>query len=256
MKKRILASIGLISCSLLLALPSYAEESSLSEKGKIEFTGEYKTEIHDPEKPDEIVEPDDPITPVGGDLRLEHVLTLDFGYNKITKEEATYFTKAQTFRNDASLVRANYVQLSDYRTNNGGWTLTVKQEHQFRNQTDTNLELTGAQLSFDKAWISSTNANITDSEKPTVKYEAYDMVPGGDAYEVAKAEKGVGGGTWMISFGSSGETEGILNTLFEATDPKGTYMKNNAVSLTIPGETIIKPVKYQTVLTWTLSELP
>nr|WP_245249259.1 WxL domain-containing protein [Vagococcus allomyrinae] len=239
-----------------------AEAQGTTSKGTVTFhSSDSETPPIDPEKPGEVVEPAEPIIKTEGPLRLDLVPKFNFGAQAISKDDQTYFADAQLFK-DETPARANYVQVTDNRGTVAGWELTVKQETQFSNSTTKNKELKGAVLSLDKQWANST---MGQQLQPTIMKDAIEINQIGASYPIATAERGKGNGTWAIQFGSSGETEGSESTLkprlnadgSALTDPltnKPTF-KNEAISLFVPGKTIKDPVKYTTVLTWTIAEL-
>ncbi|MGX7418073.1 WxL domain-containing protein [Carnobacterium gallinarum] len=187
-----------------------------------------------------------PITPDGktpepgtaGPLSIDYASSVSFGQNKITNKDMTYFAEPQKL--DDGTLKPNYVQVTDTRGTNSGWSLTVKQEGQFTNATTTNKELTGAAISFTNG-VAVSEALTT---APTVKDVTLD--PTGAASPIMNAEVGSGALTWLDVFGTIEDTEvdGV------------TVKKNKAITLSIPGTTPKDAVKYATELTWTLGDVP
>jgi hypothetical protein len=239
---------------------SVKAETSQTGSGTITFEGEIPTPPKDPENPVETVDPGTSQT-VGNHLRIDFVPNLNFGRNAASSSDISLYPKAQLFHT-AQEARANYVQISDLRPEASGWTLQVKQEKQFADVKNSETILNGAQLSFDKSWASSI---LENSYAPTVAKETIKINPG-NAYTLATAEVGKGMGTWMISFGASKESSTQKdNTLIPLTEDgkavidsefKKEIFLNKAIELFVPGKTKKEAVTYQTVLTWTLSELP
>lgn len=198
----------------------------------------------DPTDPGKEVTPTDPDGEkpnpgTAGPLSIDYASSLSFGQNKITNKDVTYFAEPQKL--DDGTTRENFVQVTDTRGTNGGWTLTVKQEGQLKNATTTNKELVGAVLSFTSGRAVSAATTIT---APIVK----DVVlnPTGEASTVMSAAPGAGSLTWLDVFGT-----------LEDTEVNGeTVQKNKAITLSIPGTTPKDAVKYSTDLTWTLSDVP
>lgn len=241
----------------------FAESKALDGTGTIKFEGEYPQDITDPENPDEIVDPGE--TPqLKGNLRIDFVPKLDFYQNKISDKDETYYANAQNFFG-ATKPRGNYVQVTDLRAKPTGWTLQLRQEIQFTNNETEHKEIKGAMLSLDKSWVNSTKDL---SEAPQLSKEIINVDNIGASYNLAQANVGQGGGTWLISFGASEQNssnqkntleprldkdgQAVLDPIF---DKKPVYL-NQAISLSIPGKTVIDPVPYTTVLTWILAELP
>lgn len=255
-------SFVLVAFLAFVPLMRLTADAQTTGKGTVTFqSSDSETPPIDPEKPGEVVEPGGPIVKTEGPLRLDLVPSFKFGPQAISNKDQTYYADAQLFKSDTP-ARANYVQVTDNRGTIAGWELTVKQETQFSNSTAKNNELKGAVLSLDKQWANST---IGQQFQPTIMKDAIEINQIGASYPIATAERGKGNGTWAIQFGSSGETDGNDNTLTPIlnadgsalTDPltKKPMFKNQAISLFVPGKTLKDPVKYTTVLTWTIAEL-
>ncbi len=252
-------SLAILACLIGNARIAEAENGqTIQGKGTIEYEKhDWETKPLDPEKPENEVELSGEYGKTTGPLRLDVIPTLNFGQVAISSEDKTYHVNAQLFK-DETPARGNYVQVTDTRGTLAGWQLAVKQEKQFVSQDDEKAELKGAILSFDKQWANSTfDANYAPKiAKDTIKIDQM-----GTTYPVATAEVGKGSGTWTIEFGSSEATlKEVLNAdKTPVTDPisggKPMY-KNQAITLFVPGKTKKEPKKYQTVLTWTISELP
>lgn len=238
-----------------------AEPSRLPNETTIQYQPkDVPTPPIDPEHPETKVDPG-----VGGQteglLRLDFVPHLKFGSQEISDKTEVYKVLAQNFLDETS-IRPNYLQVTDLRGELSGWSVTVRQDTPFQDEKGATT-LKGAMLSFDKQWVYS---EMDQSQGPTVYKETIEMKEIGASYPLVKAEDGKGAGTWTINFGSTGELEGhedTIDPLLNAdgkpvTDPAfndkpmGT---NSAITLTVPGKTEKKSVKYRTVLTWTISEL-
>lgn len=258
----------ILACALLLTLfPTVVlgsePEKKLDGKGTIKYAkDDWPTPPIDPENPDEPVEFGEEIINTTGALRLDFVPKINLGTQAISNEDQTYYANAQLFKGETP-ARANYVQVTDNRGVVSGWQLSVRQETQFKNDTTKNKELSGAILSFDKQWANST---FSKEYSPTILKDTIKIDKIGTTYPIAVAEKGKGAGTWVVEFGSSGAVEGVENTLEATMNADGTPLtdpsvgskpmyKNRAISLFLPGKTLKDPVKYRTVLTWTIAEL-
>lgn len=219
--------------------------------------------VLDPEDHTKIVDPGEIIS-TKGPLRLDYVPSFDFGKTRVSRKTMAAKADAQLLH-QGSGPRANFIQVSDYRNTQAGWSLLVRQEHQFRDDTKANSSLKGATLSFDKAWSYSS---LGQAYAPSVSKETIVMNNIGDTYPLAEAEPGKGMGTWSISFGAS-ETNPLkqANTLSVKrgkdnkieTNPSFENQKiyeNDAIQLTIPASTAIQAGNYSTVLTWIIAELP
>ncbi|MDT1958937.1 WxL domain-containing protein [Carnobacterium divergens] len=201
----------------------------------------------DPENPDPTnpVDPIDPTDPEGpnpgtnGPLSIDYASSLSFGKNKITNKDEIYYANAQELK-DGSF-KPNYVQISDNRGTNAGWSLTVKQEGQFQNKETQNKVLTGTVLKLAESTAVSNAEGVT---APTTSDIILD--PSGATSPVMSAQTGNGAGTWVDRFGT-----------VEAMEIDGeTIQKNKAITLEVPGSTPKDAVKYSTKLTWTLTDTP
>ena len=242
-----------------------AENSAKELKGNadIEFQiSDVETPPVDPEHPEKVVDPGTEYTKTTGLLRFDFIPRLHFGAQEISPKDQNYQVNAQLFM-DETPARPNYIQITDNRGSIAGWEVSVRQETPFENKEAKNKTLKGAVLSFDKQWINSTRPLELG---PTIMKDAIKIDEIGSSYPIAKAENGKGAGTWLIPFGSTGEVEGQEKTLTPQMNADGKPVtdasfnnkpiyKNSGIQLFVPGAVQKDPVKYKTVLTWTLSEL-
>lgn len=253
--KKITLCLGtlLLSSSILGATLTSAEEINMTYKSNGAVTFEPNTDLVnpvDPTDPDEEVDPVDPTDPDGpnpgteGPLSIDYASSLDFGRNKITNKDEVYYANAQTFKGShEGEFRGNYVQVSDHRGSNAGWSLTVAQSNQFKNDAAKNYKvLDGAVIKFTNP---TPNSNMIESVKAPVANEIT-LDPNGAASPVMSASEGAGVGTWVNYYG---EAE-------EMTINGEAIQKNKAITLSIPGATPKEAVEYTTVLTWTLTDTP
>ncbi|WP_430602832.1 hypothetical protein IGJ02_000142 [Enterococcus sp. DIV0724b] len=220
--------------------------------------------ILDPENPNpnQVLEPEEAYGSTEGPLRIDFVPSINFSSNKIVTTDINYSADALLFKKILA-PRGTFIQVSDYREEQTGWSLQVRQETQFTNQQKQSLN--GAILSFDKSWINTPNGI---SQHPAVSKEVIRLNNIGETYTLAKADKGAGGGTWSVIFGRSKDNaENETPTLSPRVDQNGLPIKesskgnqpaymNDAINLSIPGGTKKEPGTYSTVLTWIISELP
>ncbi|MBM7690253.1 hypothetical protein BCR24_05215 [Enterococcus ureilyticus] len=263
MGRKLLICCLLFPLLLMTPVTSQAEESNYSGEGTIRFSGKQPLQVMDPEHPEKPADP-------GGSPHTDNLLRIDF-VPKITfsdatmsEQDQTYYGNAQLFNDDTG-ARGNFIQVSDFRNDSQGWTLQLKQETQFQNQSAKSKELKGAVLSFDKSWANSINDQTT---APTVSKEVIRLSNIGEVYNLAEAKPKKGEGTWAIAFGASvTNTNQQADTLRPKLDEKNNPIvdpafnnqpiyENQAISLFVPGKTEKEPGNYQTVLTWILSELP
>lgn len=229
-----------------------ADVASYESNGSVEFipntdpTLPTDPENPDPENPVEPIDPTDPTGPnpgTAGPLSLDYASSLDFGKNKITNIDKTYYANAQGFSGGiAGEHRGNYVQVTDNRGTNAGWSLMLKQEGQFSSTTAKKYkELTGAQISIADSVAESISIGVG---APSVNNLT--LNPSGASTVIMAAEEGDGAGTWVDRFGAAEEM----------TIDGEVVQKNKAVTLDIPGATPKEAVKYTTKLTWTLTDVP
>lgn len=253
--KSIIAVAGVCTISQI-SLSAFAEEKEYESNAVVEFVPDSgPTDPVDPENPDpnKPVFPWDPTTPgnrpnpgTDGPLSLDYASSIDFGKNKITNKDEVYYADAQYLWNesntekDESSARPNYVQVTDKRGTNAGWTLLVKQEEQLNNVKTLNKELTGAEIRFTEGQAVSATEGVT-----APKTQDMNLAPG-VASLVMSASQNAGAGTWVDRFGVIEEMNiNGVNTL-----------KNKAITLSVPGKTPKDAVQYRTKLVWILSDAP
>ncbi|WP_242278973.1 WxL domain-containing protein, partial [Bacillus cereus group sp. BfR-BA-01313] len=126
---------------------AFAEEvGSYNSKVNIEFAPS-----NEPNKPVDPENPGgDPTGPNGpvvddpnqegtqGPLSIDFASTLKFGNQKITSQDATYYAEPQKFEDGSD--RPNYVQVTDNRGTESGWTLQVKQNAQLTSENKHELD--------------------------------------------------------------------------------------------------------------------
>lgn len=262
MKSKIIKSMALVAVVLpITATVTFAEEEdylrNYESGGMIQFTPDSNpTDPTDPENPDpdKPVFPWDPTTPdhkpnpgTDGPLSIDFASSLDFGNNKITNKDMVYFAEPQFLWNedktdfDPASARPHYVQITDKRGTNAGWSLSLKQEDQFKNDSTLNKKLTGSKLSFKNGVAVSNMENVVAPET----FDMLDIVPG-ESVKVMSAAIDSGAGTWVDRFG-----------LLSMVEVEGKQVqKNTNISLSIPGKTPKDAVKYETKLLWTLTDVP
>lgn len=197
----------------------------------------------DPTNPDKPVDPTNPVTPTNGPLSIDYASSFNFGEQKISAKDETYYASFDTVKNTGGGVvnKPNWVQVTDKRGTNAGWKLQVQQGAQFSTtQNGTSKELKGAQIKIKNGTVATTTDNKATA--PTASTEV-PLIPGtssqaGAAQDVMTAQSNQGMGTWVDAFGSS--TTG-----------------DKSISLSIPGVSEkVKDAKYTTQLTWLLNDTP
>ncbi|MDT2601932.1 WxL domain-containing protein [Enterococcus hulanensis] len=250
--------IGILGLTMLFGLSSQAsaeEAKAYQSDGVIEFIPSTDPiDPVDPENPEpgNPVQPIDPTNPDGpepgtqGPLSIDYASSFDFGKNRISNKDQVYFARAQKYQGEQKDT-PNYVQITDNRGTNKGWTLTIEQEEQLKAVTPTeNDVLKGAEITLANPTVEST---ILYDQKPLAA-ESLSLVPG-ETEVVVTAEVGTGAGTWATYWGAVEEAE--------EQDEHGNTQKVNVtkdVKLSVPGETPKDAVNYKTQLTWTLTDVP
>lgn len=228
-----------------------AVEKAPETEGNVGFIpGDEAIDIVDPNKPGNSVIPIDSINPenierpiISGPLSLVYSSNLTFSKRKITTDDKLYYAEMQQVTESSNSLKqyktSNFVQVTDLRGSFSGWSLTVKQNDQFK--TLAGSELRGAELQFNNA---STNT-ASSSPAPTV-LETITMIPdnGGVESRILTASEGQGAGTHVIRFGSNDGT----------SDENSSMAKG--VQLAVPGSTQKQSKVYTTTLTWILSDVP
>lgn len=239
--KKNLATLGLTVCSLALiqATQVSAEEvASYQTNGTITFEADDSiTPPVDPVNPEKPVTPIDPSKPddkptegTGGPLSIDFASSFIFGGHKITTETMDYYAGLQTFQDSED--GPNYIQITDKRGTQAGWSLSVTQNEQFK--TNGGDILDGAVLSVSNG----TTASVTDQiYAPSTVISSHTFTPGSTNTLLAAREK-EGMGTWIYKFGDNA-AEG-----------------RTAVKLNVPGKSVKLAQEYSTTLTWSLSNTP
>lgn len=238
-----IALVGIIGLGTLIGSSSFAFAEQTAEyksKAKIQFTE--NEEITTPVDPTDLTEPveptdpnDEPILPgTAGPLSIDYASHFNFGTITKTANAAEYvaepITVKQTNLEDVTKEVAPYVQVTDNRGSNSGWTLSVDQEGQLK--TENGEELLGAEIIIGKGQASGTL--LPDGEGLTTNEVA--LTPEiGSAQEIFGAAVDTVGGTFVSSFGSATDVD---------------------VKLTIPAGTKIETAEYTTDLNWTLEDTP
>ncbi|WP_251867525.1 WxL domain-containing protein [Enterococcus malodoratus] len=256
MKKRLVEAFVVGVTLVGFSSAAAAEEAKeYYSSGEIEFVPSsdpidpVDPENPDPENPVQPIDPTDPNGPdpgTQGPLSIDYASSFDFGKNRISNKDQVYFARAQKYQTGHE-DSPNYVQISDNRGTNEGWTLTVEQPEQLTAATSTkNDVLTGAQISLSAPTVTSNSSSDT---KP-IAADNLALIPG-NAVVVTSAKAGTGSGLWLTSWGAVEEME-------EPTEDGGMKKANvtKAVSLSIPGATPKDAVKYQTKLLWALTDVP
>lgn len=245
MKAMKLTILGVLLSSSVLAGGSVlaAEVGTRDTGAQIIF--EENTEIVspvDPLDPGTPVGPVDPIDPekpvepgTNGPLSLDYASSLNFGKQKISSVDQTYFAQPQTVKyEDGSEKEVPlYAQVTDNRGTLKGWSLSVKQNSQFK---AGEKELTGSKIEFLNGQIDT----VSESPVPSVVKTNFDLTADGNGAvsNVMAAATDEGAGTFVYRFGDD-------------------TTKTESVKLTVPGRTTkLKDVAYKTTLTWMLNDVP
>lgn len=188
----------------------------------------------DPEVPIEPIDPD-PIDPgTAGPLSIDFASHLHFGEQEISTKTKTYYANLQEFKlpdDDVTIYEGpNFVQVTDNRGEESGWSLTVNQTEQFK--TSSNKELTGAEIVFKNEKIGTISTSGMPSAETGVS-----LTPGTDT-PLMSAKAGEGAGTYLLHWGEDAEKA------------------KESIELIVPGKTTKYKDTYKTTLNWVLSNTP
>lgn len=203
----------------------------------------------DPENPVTPVDPLDPEKPINpgtnGPLSIDFASSFNFGVNKISNKNATHYARAQKYNGTADT--PNYVQVSDNRGTNAGWTLKVKQDGQFESIKPTlNNILTGAQMTMEVPTVNSNSSAVAP-----IANQKISLNPNGEEIVVLTAADQTGAGTWNNMWGT---VEKAQEKNDKDEDVEVNVTKD--VKLEVPGSTPKDAVAYQTQLVWILTDAP
>lgn len=102
---------------------------SATSKGAVSFKANTNpTDPIDPTDPTDPIDPTDPVDPgTPGPLSLDYASNLNFDMNEIsTKDEVYHATLVEVKDGESTREVPNFVQVTDKRGTNAGWTLEVK----------------------------------------------------------------------------------------------------------------------------------
>lgn len=248
------ATLAALSLSTIGGVVSHAADAEYDSNGVVEFIpNPDPTKPVDPTDPDPTnpVDPVDPTDPTGpnpgtdGPLSIDYASSLDFGVNKITNKDEVYYARAQQFK-DNRAATPNYVQVSDNRGNNAGWTLKVKQNGQFKAVSTLNDTLTGSAVKLSSPTVASNSTAVHPTAAATIELD-----PAGTESLVMSAKKDQGAGTYVDRWGT---VETVKESDKDGNEVDADVTK--AITLSVPGSTPKDAVKYSTSLTWSLSDVP
>ncbi|MCU4733702.1 WxL domain-containing protein [Bacillus cereus] len=260
MKNYKVATVGAVLCGTLLfggignvlAAPGPIPADRTTDTTVKFVSNEDPTTPKDPENPENPAEPEnpdgtDPKQGTNGPLSLDYASSLDFGINVISTKDEVYNVKAQKMK-DGRYV-SNYAQVTDNRGTLEGWSLSVKQNGQFKSATD-GKELKGAQITFKDGNLNS----ISESAKPKTVESTFVLNPDGigNQTNVIVAGAGEGAGTWIYRLGDESHIK-------DAIDKSGkvlNYKESDSITLEVPGKAEKMADSYKTTLTWTLTNTP
>ncbi|WP_062805760.1 WxL domain-containing protein [Enterococcus pernyi] len=173
-----------------------------------------------------------------GRLSLDFVSQFNFGTQKISVSNQTYYAQPQRLLNEDGTVneaeeRPNFVQISDRRPDDerNGWQLSVTQNGQFSNQNGH--ELIGSEIQlFNQELVTAQGGTMPElQEKPVQR-----ILPNTKKV-LLQADKESGTGTWIYRFGDQNTAD-------------------KSVGLYVPKGTNPEATSYSTKLTWELSSVP
>ncbi|OTP19947.1 WxL domain-containing protein [Enterococcus mundtii] len=173
-----------------------------------------------------------------GRLSLDFISQFNFGTQRISVSDQTYYAQPQRLLNEDETVneteeRPNYVQISDRRPDDerNGWQLSVTQNGQFRNTSGH--ELIGSEIQlFNQELVTAQGGTI-----PELQEEPVQQILPNTRKILLQADKESGTGTWIYRFGDQNTAD-------------------KSVGLYVPKGTNPEATSYSTKLTWELSAVP
>ncbi|MGY3747676.1 WxL domain-containing protein [Vagococcus salmoninarum] len=241
-------SLLLVSSVTVMATPreeGVAGDSTYTSKSIVTFRAA------DPEEggivpPVDPINPEDPVTPIdptnpgkpvapgtAGPLSLDYASSFSFGDQIISATDEIYYAAPQMVIDEKGnqIPKPSYVQVTDVRGTEAGWSLEVAQLDQFK---AGEREIAGAELTFNLGQIATNSV----SKKPSHVTTSLTLPVNGEHTMLMAATQGEGAGTWVYRMGDEG------------TMAKG-------VELKVPGRAVkLKEKKYEATLVWTLSAIP
>ncbi|MCA5013468.1 MULTISPECIES: WxL domain-containing protein [unclassified Enterococcus] len=200
-----------------------------------------------PGEPDPDPNPGEPDPEPGGGgskgpLRVDYVSNLRFGEQKISGSSKEYHPTLVkwNFEDATSIYIPHFIQVTDNRGSNEGWTLSVERS-EFA--TTENEVLTGAELVITNGEVVSISDMPAETTPGVVQQTV--TIPVGSAATVMTAAENQGMATWSYSFGQP------ISNDAASTDPTAV---NNDVTLKVPGTAKkIADKEYTSNITWTLA---
>ncbi len=216
------------------------------------------TDPKNPEEPGETVEPDDEDENKDstGSLTIDYISNFRFGTQDITSQDRDYYAATRTAKyypdkeNDPDNFETrelpNYVQVSDLRGVETGWTLSVNMSK--FTVSDDQHDKYGAELEGAKITLMNLEAT-TEAQSGSVNIggESLTLNPEADVTvmyakpdAVAPLSDSAGTGTHMTMFGRTQQGDN----------------GDESVMLSIPGKATKYNTSYEATLTWTLKDVP
>lgn len=239
-----IAGVAAIMGGVGVQAQSYTDATHAQGEGKIEFIQSTKTEIYNPEDPDEEVVPENP-NPNMDALMIQYVSDFEFGKRERTGKEiwqpATMDTTVKTVDGTQKDVYP-FVSTLDLRADRkSGWTLNV-----------TPSAFKTAKHTIPGAEVVLSNVNYADSKAETGRNETKPAVNGtaantdfkkgltlspGSTYSVASADaslspKGQGVGSYSLSLGNE-----VINQTTSTHDEDTEIAATNGVYFHMPANT-------------------
>lgn len=239
------SNLGNLSLGVSLKITINQNTKDYQSTGTIEFVSSTDvTPPINPSNPTNPIKPVDPNNPDGpepgttGPLSIDFVSSLNFGKQIISSQEKIYYAQAQKFfevSENGELIGnqktgPNYVQVTDNRGNESGWSLKVNQDGPFK--TEDGKELTGAIITLENGEVVSNST----SDLPTGQNKIV-LNANGELSNVMVATTGKGTGTSLLKWGDE-------------------QTASTSISLEVPGNTTKVADKYRTKLNWTLMDVP
>lgn len=208
----------------------YVDATHAKTEASISFIADNQpTNPVDPTDSTKPVIPTNPINPNGAELMITYASNLNFGEQE--KSQTSWNALADTVKDSEEGEEREitpFVSTKDSRgSERNGWTLTAKQDGDFKNGKDV---LKGAELHFSNLFYAAQEG------APTATAE--EIVLGSEAQEISSATAESGIGQWSVGLGKLQGEKGSQTT--------------NGVTLTVPKTSAKSTATYSTTVTWEL----
>ena len=247
-------SAGGASTATTVLAAEYDDATHASTEAKVTFLEDDDTgTIVDPDNPDGGgdgdgdgggVDPVDPTNPNGAELMISYASNLNFGVQ--SKQATSWNALADKVYEDKEAETTRdvtpFVATKDSRgTDRKGWTLTAKQDGDFKDGKGAVLK--GAEISLSGLRY----AEVSGAPKAV---SAETITLGTDAQPISTAGTDEGIGSWSLALGN------LQDGVQQGEDGEEAVKTTDGVTLSVPSTSAKNTGTYSTTVTWELSADP